>query len=154
MDIMEGGALAQTAGGFLLDPKGRILLGLRARHKRVAPEHWDIIGGHVEPGEAIEDALVREILEELGVRPKCFRLLNSLVQPSDGGALPTVHHVYSITEWEGGSPRNACDEHSEIRWFTISEIRSLSNKTPFDFDDLYARANNDAAARSIDASRS
>ena len=138
---------------MLIDPRGRILLGLRARHKLMAPEHWDIIGGHVEPGENPEDALVREILEELGVRPIRFRLLDSLVGPSDGSALPTVHHVYSITAWEGGSPRNHCDEHTEIRWFTISEIRRLSNKTPFDFDDLWARASN-GAATPTDTSRS
>lgn len=146
-------APVQTAGGLLIDPRGKLLLGLRGRHKRIAPGHWDIIGGHVEPGEAPEDALVREIFEELGVRPIRFRLLDSFVEPSDGGALPAVHHVYSITEWEGGSPRNACDEHTEIRWFTISEIRGLSNKTPFDFDDLYARASDDTAARRINTSR-
>lgn len=144
--------VVQTAGGLLIDSRGRILLGLRARHKLMAPEHWDIIGGHVEPGENPDDALVREILEELGVRPIRFLLLDSVVGPSDGGALPTVHHVYSITAWEGGSPRNACDEHAEIRWFTISEIRGLSNKTPFDFDDLCARASNGAAGTPTDTS--
>lgn len=147
-------APVQTVGGLLINPRGKVLLGLRARHKRVAAEHWDIIGGHVEPGENPEDALVREILEELGVRPIHFRLLNSFVEPSDGVALPTVHHVYSITAWEGGSPRNACNEHTEIRWFTISEIRGLSNKTPFDFEDLYARAVVDAAVSPRGSSRS
>lgn len=136
---MKRDAPAQTAGGLLLDADGRMLLGLRARHKRVAPGLWDIVGGRVEQNEVVKDALVREIVEELDVRPTRFRLLASLVEQSDGAA-QCVHHVYSITEWEGGNPRNACDEHSEVRWFTIGEIRSLSNKTPFDFDALYSLA--------------
>ena len=132
-------APVQTAGGLLIDSNGRVLLGLRAHHKRVAPGLWDIVGGRVEHGEAADDALIREIVEELGVRPTRFRLLASLVEQSDGAPL-CVHHVYSITEWEGGNPRNACDEHSEVRWFTMGEVRRLDNKTPFDFDDLYSRA--------------
>lgn len=130
---------AKTAGGLLVDPAGRMLLGLRARDKRIAPGLWDIVGGRVEPGETVEEALIREVVEELGVRPTRFRLLTSLVEESAGATL-CVHHVYSITGWAGGNPRNACNEHSEIRWFTIEEVRSLSNKTPFDFDDLYSRA--------------
>lgn len=151
---MKLNAPIQTAGGLLIDPRGKVLLGLRGHHKRVAPEHWDIIGGHVEPGEKPENALVREILEELGVRPVRFRLLDSLVELSARGVLPVVHYVYSITEWEGGNPRNACNEHTEIRWFTISEIRRLSNKTPFNFDDLYARAVVDAVVSPRGSSQS
>ena len=127
----------RTAGGLLIDPGGRMLLGLRAPHKRVAPCHWDIVGGHVEPGETVEAALVREIVEELGVRPIRFSLLDALAEPSDGCAVPVIHHVYAITRWDGGSPRNACGEHSQIRWFTIGEIRALTDKTPFDFDALH-----------------
>lgn len=140
VNFMKSDALAQTAGGLLIDPKGRMLLGLRARHKRVAPGLWDIIGGRVEPDETVEDALIREIVEELGVRPTRFNLLASLTEQSDSGR-KWVHHVYSITGWQGGVPHNACDEHSKVCWFTIGEVRRLSNKTPFDFDELYARAN-------------
>lgn len=130
----------QTAGALLIDPAGRMLLGLRAAHKRAAPLHWDILGGHVEPGETVEAALTRELLEELGVQPVRFHLLDALVERSDDGAPQAVHHVYAVTQWSGGDPRNVSDEHAEIRWFTIGEVHKLTNRTPFDFAGLHARA--------------
>jgi 8-oxo-dGTP diphosphatase len=134
-------SLIQTAGGLLIDAGGRILLGLRAQHKRVAAGYWDIIGGHLKFGETAEDALVREIREELGVTPTCFSLIASVCEPpSLAGETGCVHHVFLITEWTGGLPRNACDEHARIGWFRPSEIRELTHKTPFDFDGLLERA--------------
>lgn len=135
---MPAEAPVQNAGGLLIDPAGRILLGLRAAHKSVAPNLWDIVGGRVESGESLEKALVREVTEELGVQPVRFLLLDTVPEPPHG--LPDVlHHVFAITEWSGGDPYNACDEHAEIRWFTIDEVRELANKTPLDFADLQAR---------------
>lgn len=128
----------QNAGGLLIDSEGRMLLGLRAHDKPVAPDLWDIVGGRVEPGETPERALVREITEELGVVPICFRLLASVPEPASGPP-EVLHHVFAITGWTGGQPYNACDEHSEVRWFTIEDVRNLTDKTPLDFEHLYAR---------------
>lgn len=128
----------QNAGGLLIDPTGKMLLGLRAHDKPVAPDLWDIVGGRVEACETLEEALVREVIEELGVEPTRFRLLASVPEPSSGPP-EVLHHVFAVTEWMGGAPYNACDEHSEVRWFTIDDVRNLANKTPLDFDDLHAR---------------
>ena len=52
-------------GAFILDDDNRILLLLRNR----APErdHWSIAGGKVDYMETLEDAVIREVKEELGV---------------------------------------------------------------------------------------
>ena len=50
-----------------------VLLGLRSPAKNVWPGYWDIIGGHVEDGESLDDALIREVQEEVGVVPSQFR---------------------------------------------------------------------------------
>lgn len=57
-----------TVGGLLVDDHDRVLFGLRAAWKKAWPSHWDAIGGHVEPAETIEKALVREVREEIGAR--------------------------------------------------------------------------------------
>ncbi|MFC1641111.1 NUDIX domain-containing protein [Myxococcota bacterium] len=50
------------------DGDGRLLLQLRSRHKDVQPGKWDTsVGGHVSWGETIEQALARELREELGL---------------------------------------------------------------------------------------
>jgi 8-oxo-dGTP pyrophosphatase MutT (NUDIX family) len=61
--------------GAVLVREGRILLGRRSRRKRICPGLWDVIGGHVEAEETYEDALRRELREEIGVNPTSFRVL-------------------------------------------------------------------------------
>ena len=53
---------------LVLDRGGRILLQRRAMSKDVAPGRWDTsVGGHVDPGENLIEAALREMREELGV---------------------------------------------------------------------------------------
>jgi 8-oxo-dGTP pyrophosphatase MutT (NUDIX family) len=56
------------AGVVLVDRRGWILLQERDEHPVIDPERWGLVGGHVEPGEDVEVAAHRELLEETGVR--------------------------------------------------------------------------------------
>ena len=55
-----------VAVGVLIDGQGRFLLTSRPEGK-VYAGHWEFPGGKVEPGETIEQALRRELHEELGI---------------------------------------------------------------------------------------
>ena len=59
----------------ILMRNGEILLAKRAADKRLYPNHWDLVGGHVEAGESVDAALIREVEEEVGVTPTAFRLV-------------------------------------------------------------------------------
>lgn len=53
---------------ILENDKGEFLLYLRDNKPEIPfPDHWDLIGGHVEEGETPEEALVREVREELDI---------------------------------------------------------------------------------------
>ncbi len=109
-----------TYVGAILLKDGVLLLGRRAAH-RSYPDCWDIIGGHVEPGETIEQALVREVAEEIGVAPVQFAKLSLL--RAEGIEL----HIYRVDAWSGGSPALHGDEHVELRWFTVDAACALPN---------------------------
>jgi 8-oxo-dGTP diphosphatase len=55
-----------VAVGVLIDADGRFLMTSRPEGK-VYAGHWEFPGGKVEPGESIEQALRRELHEELGI---------------------------------------------------------------------------------------
>ena len=121
------GQIVRTVGALFIRPDGTVLLGLRAPSKKVWPGHWDTIGGHVEDGESLEEALVREAREEVGVTPTAFKLIATVREPRPDLYGDALHHVYAVTSWQGGEPANICDEHSELKWFGLEEVRGLKN---------------------------
>ncbi|GAA2835297.1 GNAT family N-acetyltransferase [Kribbella solani] len=53
-------------GALIRDEQHRVYLQRRTPDRRLLPGIWDIVGGHLEPGETPEEALVREVEEETG----------------------------------------------------------------------------------------
>ena len=70
----------------LIVQSGRILLGLRSPDRSLYPNVWDLFGGHLEPGEAHQQTLLRELKEELGITPSQWTFLETLTLdlPSPG----------------------------------------------------------------------
>ena len=97
---------------------GRALLPL-SRRRRV----WKTVGGRTEPGETPEQTMLREVNEEIGIRPSAFRRLPDRIV--DAYDHPARIALFVITEWEGEPANVASDEHSEIRWFAAHEIPAL-----------------------------
>lgn len=104
---------------------GHVLMLRRAAHKPQFPEHWDLVGGHVEIGETCDSALVREAQEEIGLTPVRFEYLKAVSQEptADGGEI--TYHIYAVTEWSGGAPRLLGDEHTDLAWVLMENAISM-----------------------------
>ena len=116
--------MKRCACGILI-ADGRILLGKRSPARLLYPGVWDMIGGHREDGESLDQTLRREFEEEIGVTPSAFRELAVLAEPAPKINGERAYHVYAITAWRGPKPAMRGDEHTEIRWFTIAEALTL-----------------------------
>ncbi|CAM5588150.1 Nudix hydrolase domain-containing protein OS=Streptomyces griseomycini OX=66895 GN=FHS37_001234 PE=4 SV=1 [Streptomyces griseomycini] len=84
-----------AVGAVILDGNGRAFAQRRAPDRRLFPDCWDVVGGHVEPGESLLGALVREVAEETGWRVRRVRRLLGVTAwtgddgPPDAATRPT-----------------------------------------------------------------
>ena len=102
--------------------RGRVLLVRRSPQARHYPDVWDLFGGHVEAGESLEEALRREAHEELGVEIGYSRPLGAVHDPVE----PADITVFVVLAWDGEPVNAAPEEHSEIGWFSLSELPDSS----------------------------
>jgi mutator protein MutT len=112
----------------------RILLCRRTPQREHYPNLWALPGGNIEPGETAEQALVRELAEELGIE---------VAQPSDHPVAvldtDTVRmQVWLIESWTGTPTNVAPDEHDHLVWADLTQTRSLDLAHPNDFHPLFA----------------
>ncbi len=86
--------MKQIAQVFLFDRRNRLIIYLRDDKPGIPfPNHWDLIGGHVEEGETPEQALVREVKEEIGIDLEHFEYFR-LIHCTAGDVYPNVKHLY------------------------------------------------------------
>jgi 8-oxo-dGTP diphosphatase len=105
--------------GAILYKDGQILLGLRSRRRKSFPNVWDLPGGRQEQGESLEQTLVRELQEELGITRITMQYLCRLDIPSQSDDLEC--HIFLVNEWNGVPSNLAPSEHELIQWFTVEE---------------------------------
>ncbi|UXD21498.1 NUDIX hydrolase [Ignicoccus pacificus DSM 13166] len=83
---------------------------------------WALPGGHVECGERVEDAALRELKEETGIDAELVTLLSVYSDPRRD---PRGHYVsiafIAVPKEKGQEPKASTDA-KEARWFKIGEI--------------------------------
>lgn len=82
---------------------------------------WNGVGGKIEAGESIHDALVRECQEEIGVTPTNWKPVAELdfVQDSTTDPWHMYVHAFISHEWEGEPTES---EEMAPKWFTLDAI--------------------------------
>ena len=86
--------MRQIAQVLLFDRNGRLLIYLRDNKSDIPfPDHWDFFGGHLESEETPDQALVREVEEELGLALSTWEFFRTYVC-TEGDAYPNVKYIY------------------------------------------------------------
>ncbi len=112
----------------VLSPDGGIFLQKRSMTKDVQPGKWDTaVGGHVDFGERVSDAILREAREELGIDAADAKLLKSYVFTStvERELVNTYYIMVNPVEFK---PSPAADEVDEARFWTKDEIEAAFGK--------------------------
>ena len=130
-----------SVAAIIFNDRGQVLL-----HKRRDVGKWSIISGHVEFGESVEEAIVREIKEELDTPSLIVRLIGVYSSPSTATYHyddKTVHYVTSYFEAKllaAIDPQFSNEETEAVSFFAIDQIPSdLALMNPYWLEDALQR---------------
>ena len=104
---------------FMVIQDNHILAEKRKLTKKVCPGATAIPGGHVEPDEAIESALKREIYEELGIQIDAHTFVCALIHQS---AEFRIVNYFVVETWQGALQNN---EAEELVWIPLDALDRL-----------------------------
>lgn len=117
--------MIEVVAGVLTQPDGRVLACRRAPGRSAAGQ-WEFPGGRVEPRESAEEALRRELHEELGLDAVVHALIDRSV--TRVGSVDIDLATYRVP-WVEAGPMSSTD-HDELRWVSDSELGALGWALP------------------------
>ena len=113
----------RCAGALILDDDGRVFVQRRSANRRLFPNCWDVVGGHLEPGETAEEAMRREVGEETGWQVTI--VLGSLGEVSyagDDGWQRIEEDFLVRVDGDLSRPRLEEGRHTEFRWIEEADL--------------------------------
>ena len=121
--IHEKGLWHREVCALIRNRKGEYLIQKRAATKKQAPNKWGMTAGHVDAGEDFEEAMIRELKEELGILFSQEEL--KILERKKIEIFPKNSHVtyfyYLRTNLEENQFTIQKEELDEIKWFPFKE---------------------------------
>jgi nucleoside triphosphatase len=114
-----------TVGAFIFDSQKKILL---IRSPKWTKGEWHVPGGHIEIGESIKDAILRETFEETGLRGQFIRVFRIGESVFNKSFSRKKHFVFVECELSVGKNAKVVPdgkEVSEFAWFSLNEALEL-----------------------------
>lgn len=141
----------RCAGALIVDDDGRIFIQRRSPDRTLFPNCWDSVGGHLEPGESVADALRREVTEETGWSVShVLGLVAEYAYTGDDGLARVETDFLVRVDGDLSRPRLEEGKHTEFRWLAERDVDLLDEHRDVN-DGLIRRIAEDgfAALRSI-----
>lgn len=112
-------------GAVIFNKKGEVLIIRRGKDSQNEIGYWGIPGGAVEYGEKLEDAIKREVYEELGIKIKPLKILSPVdhILPKEKQHWVTASFISQLVK---GVPKPMEQgKIDRIEWMAIHEALKL-----------------------------
>lgn len=106
----------------------KYLIAKRAKTKRFAPNQWEFISGFIDAPETAEEAILREIKEELGIEGKIIDRSNQFDIVDDEGSWTVIPFLVELSTPD---IQVHPEDHSEARWVIADEFNTYPDLKPF-----------------------
>ena len=112
--------IVHVVGAVIENESGEILCALRGPEMTL-PNYWEFPGGKIEEGESKEEALVREIDEELDCQIEVLQHVDDTTYEYEKVIVRLETYLSRIIS---GTPK--ISEHAEIKWVPRKELNTLN----------------------------
>ena len=117
----------------MADPEGRIFFQMRSPERKLFPNTWDIVGGHLEPGETPEQAMRREVFEETGwTVTEIIATVGEVTYLGDDGFERFETDYLVRVDGDLTRPVLEAGKHTEFRWLAEDDLDVLDHNEPVD----------------------
>ena len=113
--------MVSMVAGVIIKQDGKYLLVQEGKGK--AYKLWNFPAGHVDVGESIEEAAVREAFEEVGYKVELIRKISVHQKSVD----EPVKHIFEARVI-GGELKTRKGEILDAKWFSSEEIKNMENE--------------------------
>ena len=118
----------QIVVSALISKEGKIFVQKRSAGRKIFPNGWDVVGGHLEKGERIAEALRREIAEETSWQLKSIDRHILSFDWEAGGEEKSEFAFLVTVVGDLENPILEADKHSHFYWLAEAEIDILADR--------------------------
>ncbi|MFI5936217.1 NUDIX hydrolase [Actinoplanes sp. NPDC051494] len=120
----------RVAAALVVDDRGRIFFQKRSAQRKLFPNSWDVVGGHLEPGETVDEALAREVFEETGWRvATVLATVGDYTYTGEDGLTRLETDFLVRVHGDLENPRLEVGKHTEYRWLGPDELDLLDESS-------------------------
>ena len=109
----------RVVGAIILSEADEVLCALRSPEMSL-PNYWEFPGGKIEVGESIQEAVIREIKEELNCEIEAFDIFNDYTHEYEH---IFVNLITVMCKLVNGIP--TASEPAELKWIPKQDLKSL-----------------------------
>lgn len=124
----EKGLWRRTVSCWIMNEKGEILLQKRSSNKKKNPNRWAKTGGQVDCGESAEQAIFREVKEELGIEiPQNQLKLYDIHKSNDKSKRFSYNFIFNVN-YKIDEYVLQKEEVADVKYVTIEDMENAKKK--------------------------